>query len=84
MYRYVFKTQALKDFGKLSERDRRRVIKKLDFYISSNDPLVFAKRMINYDIGHYRYRVGNYRIIFDIKGSKIVVLSLGHHKDIYR
>ena len=35
--------------------------------------------------GHWRYRVGDYRILADIQEEKIVILSLevGHRREIY-
>ncbi len=32
----------------------------------------------------YRLRVGNYRVLFELVGRRIVVYTLGQRKDIYR
>jgi len=32
----------------------------------------------------YRLRVGNYRVLFEPSGKRIVVYTLGQRKDIYR
>jgi len=32
----------------------------------------------------YRLRVGNYRVLFELAGKRIVVYALGQRKDIYR
>ncbi|HWF19700.1 MAG TPA: type II toxin-antitoxin system RelE/ParE family toxin [Verrucomicrobiae bacterium] len=32
----------------------------------------------------YRLRVGNYRVLFELVGKRIVVYTLGPRKDIYR
>jgi mRNA interferase RelE/StbE len=32
----------------------------------------------------YRLRVGNYRVLFELVGGRIVVYTLGQRKDIYR
>ncbi|MBW2067248.1 MAG: type II toxin-antitoxin system RelE/ParE family toxin, partial [Deltaproteobacteria bacterium] len=29
-------------------------------------------------LGTYRFRIGDYRVIFDIEGKDIVVLRVGH------
>lgn len=42
------------------------------------DPLVGAT------IGDYRFRVGDYRIVCDLEDGTLVVLLVGHRKDIYR
>lgn len=84
MYTWEFTTDATKDFKKLTPEIQKRIVKKLDYFITSGQPLKFADSLINYEIGQYRFRVGDYRIIFDIEEEKIVVLALGHRKDIYR
>lgn len=33
--------------------------------------------------GHRKLRVGDYRIIYRVEGGKIVVLKIGHRKDVY-
>lgn len=84
MYTYEFTPQALRDLKKLPKDIQKRIIKKLDFYIFSMQPLSFAEHLIDYKIGQYRFRIGDYRVIFDLEGESLVVLTLGHRKDIYR
>jgi mRNA interferase RelE/StbE len=33
--------------------------------------------------GYWKLRVGDYRIVFEFDGSTIIVLGIGHRKDIY-
>ncbi len=33
--------------------------------------------------GHRKLRVGDYRVIYRVEGGKIVVLKIGHRKDVY-
>ncbi|HJH28326.1 MAG TPA: hypothetical protein C5S51_01315 [Methanosarcinaceae archaeon] len=35
-------------------------------------------------MGTYIFRIGEYRAIFDIDGGNIVILRLGHRKNIYK
>lgn len=84
MYTWEFTTEATKDFKKLTFEIQKRIVKKLDYFIASGQPLKFADSLINYEIGQYRFRVGDFRIIFDMEGKKIVVLAIGHRKDIYK
>ena len=43
------------------------------------------KRLKNHPIAHYRLRIGNYRVLFDVDWQKkeIYILKVGHRKDIY-
>jgi len=84
MYTWEFTTEATKDFKKLTPEIQKRIVKKLDYFVNSGQPLKFAESLINYEIGQYRFRVGDYRIIFDKIGEVIIALTLGHRKDIYR
>ena len=43
-----------------------------------------AKKLIDFPLGQYRLRIGNYGIIFDIEGSDIVVLRIHRRKEIYK
>ena len=81
---YEFTTQARKDVKSLTPEIAARIIKKLDYYISAEDPLVYAERLTNYEIGSYRFRVGDYRVVFDLEEDKMVILKVGHRRDIYK
>jgi mRNA interferase RelE/StbE len=53
---------------------KRRLEKKLEVYLLK--PLYYAKKLTDNDIGTYRWRIGNYRIVFDIDGKNIVILRV--------
>jgi mRNA interferase RelE/StbE len=36
------------------------------------------------DLGSYRFRIGDYRVIFDVEGANLIVLRVGHRREIYR
>lgn len=84
MYRYEFTLPALSEIKKLPKNIQRQILKKLDYFVSIDQPLNFANRLINSEIGQYRFRIGDYRVVFDLEGEKIVVLAVGHRRDIYR
>lgn len=84
MYSCGFRPEARKQLYKLSKEIQRRIIIKLDYYASSDSPILFAKRLKNMETGSYRFRVGDYRIIFDIRETIIVILRIGHRSEIYR
>jgi mRNA interferase RelE/StbE len=51
-----------------------------------NDPRQWGKALQGEKRGLWRYRVGDYRLICDIQDERItiLVLELGHRKDVYR
>lgn len=81
---YEFNSRARKDIKNLPSEIAERIIKKLDYFISTPNPLVYADHLTNYEIGSYRFRIGDYRVIFDIDGDKIVILKIGHRREIYK
>ena len=84
MFTYVLKYQALRDLQKLPQEIQKRIIKKLDFFVESGEPLSFAENLVNFEIGQYRFRIGDYRVIFDLDDERLIILTLGHRKNIYK
>ena len=82
MYKIIFAERAVKDIEKLDIVTKKRIGEKLKLF--SSDPLTYAKKLINPKIGSYRFRIGNYRIIFDIVDDSIVILRMGHRNSIYK
>ena len=80
--RLVYTHRAIKDIQKLEPQVKARIGKALLRFEA--DPLGHAKPLTNADLGTYRFRVGDYRIIFDIVGEDIVILRVGHRRQIYR
>ena len=84
MYTYELKPQAVKELKKLPKDIQKKIIKKLDYFISTDNPLSFADKLIHFEIGSFRFRIGDYRVIFDVVGEKIIILTLGDRKEIYK
>ena len=80
-YGLVYTSRAEKDLRKLGEAVKR-IGKALLQYKEA--PLKYAERLTHTKLGTYRFRIGDYRVVFDIKGDGIVVLRAGHRKEIYR
>jgi mRNA interferase RelE/StbE len=52
--------------------------------LKRREAIISARKLISHRIGAYRFRIGDYRIIFDIDGENIVILRIGHRRDIYK
>lgn len=83
-YNLVFTNNAVKDIEKIDNSVKKQLHKKLCYFKELDDIKVVAKKLHNYDIGEYRLRVGNFRIIFDLDKHTIVVLRIQHRKDVYK
>ncbi len=86
MYSLKLEKKALKTFEKLDPEERKRIAKKIDAFFEYENPLAFAKRLKNYKLGEYRFRVGDYRLIADvnIENKIIKIMRIGHRREIYK
>ena len=84
MYKLIFSPQAEKELKKLPADVQLQIIHKLRHFLSASNPLDFASHLKDTDLGNYRFRIGDYRVIFDVEEDTIVILTLGHRKEIYR
>ena len=81
-FRVVYTHRAIKDIEKLDPATRHRIDKAMMRY--EEDPFAHAEKLIDARLGTYRFRIGSYRVIFDLEESDVVVLKVGHRKEIYR
>ena len=81
-YKLVYTQRAIKDIRKLEQISKKRIGRALVRY--EEDPLKYAEKLIDPRLGTYRFRIGDFRVVFDLKGNEIIVLRVGHRKDIYK
>lgn len=81
-YKLVYTRTAFNDIKKLDSVVKKRIKKRIEEFLK--DPIRSAKRLTSSSIGDYRWRVGNYRVVFDIDKNNIVILRVGHRREIYR
>jgi mRNA interferase RelE/StbE len=82
MFKIVITDRALKDIDKLTQDVKKRIASKLREF--SSNPLDYSRKLTDPKIGTYRFRIGDYRVIYDIEDENIIVLRIGHRKDIYK
>ncbi|MDD4001002.1 MAG: type II toxin-antitoxin system RelE/ParE family toxin [Bacilli bacterium] len=86
-YLIVFDKNADKQLRKIDTTQQRIIvnwiIKNLE---NTNDPRIFGKSLKGNLKDYWRYRVGDYRIIAEINDDeiKILIIEIGHRKDIYK
>lgn len=79
-YTIEFRPKALRDIKRLSPDVSRRVVQKLQ--LLTNDMTGDVKRLVNYTPG-YRLRVGDWRVLFQPEGSRLVVYRIVHRSKGY-
>ena len=81
-YKVNYKSSIIKDLKKLDKKQCTRLINKIERELSSNPKK--GKELTGEYKGLYSYRVGDYRVIYTILKDAILILKLGHRKNIYK
>ncbi|TAH35684.1 type II toxin-antitoxin system RelE/ParE family toxin [Candidatus Saccharibacteria bacterium] len=75
---------AVKTLKKLPSHISARIFQKIE--LLADDPRPAGVKKLTGYASFYRIRVGDYRVIYDIHDGRLTVLvvEVGHRKDIYR
>jgi mRNA interferase RelE/StbE len=79
-YRIEFAATALEDLRSLPRREADQILRKIRRLESGLHGNI--KRLQNTDVG-FRLRMGDYRVLFDVIGDKILIQKVGNRKDVY-
>ena len=82
-YQVIIKRSAEKELDALQESMHERIVKRL-LALEGNPRPSGIKKLQGQE--SYRLRVGDYRVLYTIddKTKKVVVLSVGHRREVYR
>lgn len=88
-YKTVYSKQANRDLARLPIHHSQRIIRKVRFFRTQSNPLEYAKKLKNNPSGTYRFRIGDYRVLFDVDPKNgqlviLVILSVKHRKNAYQ
>lgn len=83
-YEITYARSALKALRKLDGENARRILHAIDAL--ADDPRPPGCLQLSGGDGELRIRVGDYRIVYDVVDSELVilVLRLGHRQEFYR
>ena len=84
MYKVEYLESVVKDdISKLPKAERKRIKQAIEERLTQ-DPVRFGKPL-HYSLkGCRRMRVGHYRIIFKLETKTILIVKIGHRKEIYK
>jgi mRNA interferase RelE/StbE len=87
-YRVELSAEVARELGKLDRQQAKRILKfLLERVAKLDDPRSIGKALHGSRLGEFwKYRVGDYRLICKIEDDRLIVLVLrvGHRKEIYR
>ena len=87
MYHVKLSDKSLKTLQKMDKQVARMMLAWIEKNIEGTDnPRMMGKGLSHDKKGIWRYRVGNYRILANIDDHEllILVIEIGHRKDIYQ
>lgn len=84
MFEVQFKKSVEKDLKALPKLDQRKVLEQIGKVLAKNPYL--GKALSGDFKGLYRWRTGRFRVIYEIHKDVLIilVLKIGHRKDVYR
>jgi mRNA interferase RelE/StbE len=75
---------ARKELTSLPKQAQQRIAAKLEQL--KIDPYLPGVKALKSSGGHFRLRVGDYRIIYRVEAERLIILivKVGHRRDVYR
>jgi mRNA interferase RelE/StbE len=84
-YEVIWQEKVLKDLELIDKKDAGRIVERVKTYLVQN-PVGLGTPLKGIFKGLFRYRLGNYRVIYatDMAEKKIIVLHVKPRKEAYR
>jgi mRNA interferase RelE/StbE len=74
---------AARDLEKLDRQVARRILKRLT-WLSKNFDSVTPEPLTGELRGAFKFRVGDWRVVYTVEGKTIVIQFVGHRREIYK
>ena len=84
MYKVVYIDQIEQDLKKLGKTTVKKILVRIETYLAA-DPKGLGKPLKGEFQGYWRYRWGDYRVIYKISEREIliIILRISHRKEVY-
>ena len=82
VYKIVYKKSVHRDLKKLDKREASSILDQIENDLSEH-PASFPVLKGKFS-GLRKYRVGDYRVIYLILEADVVVLRIGHRREVYK
>jgi mRNA interferase RelE/StbE len=81
-YNVVYKNSVQRDLRKLPKAEARHILDQIEEDLPQKpeaNPVLKGKFA-----GLRKYRIGDYRVVYAILANEVLVLRIGHRKDVYK
>jgi len=81
-YRPVYHHEIPNDVTDMPANIKERIRRAIETRLLI-DPVNYGLPLRQSLQGYRKLRVGNYRVIYRIENKNVIILKIGHHKDVY-
>jgi len=81
-YNITFKKSVFKDLKRINKQDAKRILDKIDAKLTKHPdhyPVLSGQFS-----GLRKFRIGDYRVVFAIMDSNVLILRVQNRKDVYK
>jgi mRNA interferase RelE/StbE len=81
-YKILYKTSVSRDLKRLSKAEAGRILNQIGRELSKkadSNPVLKGRFA-----GLRKYRIGDYRVIYSILSDDVLILRIGHRRDVYK
>ena len=82
-YQIEYHPEIKNDTAALPRNVKERLRKAIEGRLL-NDPLHYGDPLRKSLAGYRKLRVGDYRIIYRLAGERIIILKIGHRREVYK
>lgn len=80
-YSISFSKKALKDLKALEKKDGKRILDRIE---ALRDDLTGDVKKLTNHTPEYRMRCGNWRVLFEINETTLIIHRFKHRREVYR
>ena len=81
-YQIIYSPDVLADIAKIPRNIKNRIKKAIEQRLAV-DPLRFGEALRRSLQGYRKLRVGDYRVIYKIQQTNVIIFKIGHRKEVY-
>ena len=81
-YKLAYHPEIIRDISGLPKNIKTRIKKAIENRLLT-DPIKYGEPLRRSLQGYRKLRVGNYRVIYKIEKNIIIILKIGHRKEVY-
>ena len=83
-YKLLYHPDVLKhDLPKIPRNIKEAIRRAIETRLAE-EPFMVGEPLRQSLKGHRKLRVGDYRVIYRVEGGEIIILKIGHRKEVYR